>query len=229
MTSTEKLSRVYEELSGCYGRQKQGPVRDRLLVLAADAACQAGKPQEAERLRARLLQLSPHHLLKPFPSFAEAIKTKDVQTYVAGLKRTYPPHAMEGLLETARKGLPLPDLAAAPPLPPSAPPAPANPVVLSPVIAPAPAAPPTYASAPTSLPARSELPVQNGPAQPRNRLPEIYGVRMEPNGAKATSQPQPETESAVSMWVCTLAFALTLAGGVALAAYCAARPFFPAP
>lgn len=71
--------------------------------------------------------------------------------------------------------------------------------------------------------------MQNGPVPARNRLPEIYGVRNEPSGTKPISQPPSETDSAVSIWVCTLTFALTLAGGVALAAYWAARPFFPAP
>lgn len=233
MTSAEKLSRIYEELSGCYGRQKQGPVRDRLLVLAADAASSAGNSLEAERLRARLLQLSPHHLLKPFSSFAEAAKTKDVQSYITGLRRTYPSHALEGLLETARKGAPLPDLAAASssaPAPARAPqPAPAPP--LQPP-KPEPAPQPSLAVSTTngnghrSLPPERE-PAPEAPIQPRNRLDDIYSVRPEtraPNGALARV---PESSpSAASVCVSTTLFSLVLAGGVALAAFCAVRPFW---
>jgi hypothetical protein len=232
MSSPEKLSRVYEELSGCYGRQKQGPVRDRLLVLAAESANTAGKPQEAERLRARLLQLSPHHLLKPFASFADAVKTRDVQTYIAGLKRTYPPDAMEGLLETARKGAPLPDLTAAPPLPAQPQQTPSLRPIELPASAPlAPLAPLPVASVPgngrTFSTPKNDPPVPQAPLEPRNRLPEIYAVRREASVRAPSALPPGETNSLVSLWVSSVLFSLALAGGLALAAYCVARPFLP--
>jgi hypothetical protein len=232
MTSAEKLSRIYEELSGCYARQKQGPVRDRLLVLAADAASSTGNSLEAERLRARLLQLSPHHLLKPFPSFAEAAKTKDVQSYIAGLRRTYPAHAVEGLLENARKGAPLPDLAAAPlsapaPTRPPQPPPASSPQPLKPQ----PAQQPSLVSSTSNGNGHQSSepvpePAAEAPIQPRNRLDDIYSLRSEPrapNGAAA--RVRESSASTASVWVSTTLFSLVLAGGVALAAFCAARPF----
>src|SRR5205085_11918442 len=68
------------------------------LVLAADAALAAGSGDEAERLRLRLLQLNPHHMLKPYSSFAQALEAPDVSTYVRDLRQNYPPEVAEGLL-----------------------------------------------------------------------------------------------------------------------------------
>ena len=75
-------------------------MRDRFLVLAADAALLAGKTDEAERLRLRLLKVNPHHMLKPYPSFAQALKAPDVLTYVKDLRVNYPADVAEDLLRT---------------------------------------------------------------------------------------------------------------------------------
>lgn len=104
MAATDKTVQVYQELAEYYDRQKQAPVRDRFLVLAADAAQTAGRQEEAEQLRGRLLHLNPHHLLKPFSSLAEATRSPDVQNYIAGLRRTYPPETCERQLESLRAG-----------------------------------------------------------------------------------------------------------------------------
>jgi hypothetical protein len=111
MASVEKVIEVYEELADGYARQGLEQLRDRFLVLAADAALAAGKADEAERIRVRLLEHNPHHLLKPFASLAEALKTPDVQNYVSGLRRGYPPESAASLLETLRSGKPGPDAA----------------------------------------------------------------------------------------------------------------------
>ena len=43
-------------------------------------------PEEAEHLRQRLRRsLNPHHLLKPFKSFEEALKSRDVTDYINAL------------------------------------------------------------------------------------------------------------------------------------------------
>jgi hypothetical protein len=93
MQNTEHTVRVYEDLADWYDRSAQAKLRDWFLVLAADAALAAGQADEAERLRGRLLHANPHHLLKPYASFAEALQSRDVQGYVADLRRTYPPEA----------------------------------------------------------------------------------------------------------------------------------------
>jgi hypothetical protein len=100
MRDVEQIRKVYEQLAEWYDQDGQPKLRDWFLVLAADAAQAGGQPEEAERLRGRLLQRNPHHLLKPFATFAEALRSPDVQGYVADLRRTYPPAAAEQLLKT---------------------------------------------------------------------------------------------------------------------------------
>jgi hypothetical protein len=93
---------VYRELADWYERQGQPAMRDRFLVLAADAALSAGQADEAERLRQRLLQGSPHHMLKPYSSFAQALQSSTVQIYVHDLRENYPLETAENLLRTLR-------------------------------------------------------------------------------------------------------------------------------
>lgn len=102
MPAADKFSRLYQDLANCYDRQGQPQVRDRLLLLAAEAALNAGNSDDAERLRSKLLQLNPHHLIKPFPSLSSALQAPDVKSYVEGLRRTYPRDNVEQLLSMAR-------------------------------------------------------------------------------------------------------------------------------
>jgi hypothetical protein len=103
MASAEQVRQVYEDLAYHYDRQGQAKQRDWFLVLAADSALFAGRPDEAERLRGRLLHANPHHLLRPFDSFADALKSPDIQGYVADLRRIYPPDAAAQLLQEQRQ------------------------------------------------------------------------------------------------------------------------------
>jgi hypothetical protein len=95
-----QATQLYLELSDYYDNRGEAQSRDRFLVLAADAAYGAGDLQEAETLRQRLLTLNPHHLLKPFHSFEEAQKSRDVTDYINALKRRHPPEQLEKLVET---------------------------------------------------------------------------------------------------------------------------------
>jgi hypothetical protein len=103
MPTADQSIRVYTELATLCDRQGQPQMHDRFLVLAADAALTAGRADEAERLRQRLLQHNPHHLLKPYASFVEAMGAPDVQSYVTALRRSHPHDAAEQLLQTLRK------------------------------------------------------------------------------------------------------------------------------
>ena len=115
MPAGSEALRVYESLADWYERQAQAQMRDRFLLLAADTALAGGQPDEAERLRLRLLQHSPHHMLRPFASFAEALGSPDVQGYLSDLRQTYPPETAEQLLGSLRAGgadpEPIPSLA----------------------------------------------------------------------------------------------------------------------
>src|SRR5487761_779474 len=95
---------VYRELADWYERQGQPAMRDRFLILAAEAAFSTGKPDEAERLRQRLLQGNPHHMLKPFSSFAQALQSTNIQIYIHDLQVNYPPQTAEQLLQGLRGG-----------------------------------------------------------------------------------------------------------------------------
>lgn len=93
--------RMYEELANHYARHGESRQRDNCLVLAADAAVSADMPEEAERLRKRLLLTNPHHLLRPYASMAEALQSADVRDYVADLRRQLPPDVVAKLLNQA--------------------------------------------------------------------------------------------------------------------------------
>jgi hypothetical protein len=97
----DRLS-VYCELADCYDRLGQVSMRDRFLILAADAALEAGQAGEAERMRLRLLQGSRHHMLRPYNSFAEAARASDVQTYLHDLRTNYPLEVAQQLLESLK-------------------------------------------------------------------------------------------------------------------------------
>src|SRR5688500_1672000 len=112
------LQRLYEKLALHYDRQQQFRQRDIFLVLAADAAFAAGNVDEAEGLRVRLLQLSPTSLLRPYASWTEALQSRDIQDYVADLRKQYPPEQAELLLHGGNG-----KVAGAPPSEPMAPPA----------------------------------------------------------------------------------------------------------
>ena len=100
MPSSTSLTRLYTDLADWHERQRQMPMRDRFLVLAADTALSLGDDQEAERLRQQLLQKNPHHMQRPFSTFAEALRSPDVQRYLHDLRRTYPPEAAQTLFES---------------------------------------------------------------------------------------------------------------------------------
>jgi hypothetical protein len=77
-------------------------MRDRFLLLGAAALLSSGRREEAEKLRLRLLELNPSHLLKPFASLSDALKSRDIVDYIEGLRRSYPPQTAEQLLESLR-------------------------------------------------------------------------------------------------------------------------------
>src|SRR4051794_27778283 len=102
MPTPDDPVQVYKELSEWYDRRSEPPMRDRFLVLAADAALRAGRHEDAERLRIRLLKLNPHHMLKPYASFNQAVQAPDVQTYIRDLRLNYPPEVALVLLNSLR-------------------------------------------------------------------------------------------------------------------------------
>jgi hypothetical protein len=95
---------LYRDLADQYEQLGQVSMRDRFLMLAADAAYLSGQFAEAERLRQRLLQQNRHHMLRPYHSYSEAAAAPDVQTYLHDLRANYPPKVAAQLLESLQGG-----------------------------------------------------------------------------------------------------------------------------
>jgi hypothetical protein len=235
MPSVDQTIRIYEELADVYERQGQAKLRDWFLVLAADAALSAGRPDESERFRTRLLQINPHHLLKPFASMADALKSPDVQGYVVELRRAYPPQSAEQLLESQKATATQPAPRAAAPKPPHTSDAGEEPPLKvfrgktmpeepSPSRQPPKPLPSWEPSAPApKSPARMVPP--SPPPAPAQRTRPAYPAS--PSPAPAPPRPPEEFDSLQGRWVSSTLFVVMLLFSLVLAGYCFARPFLP--
>ncbi|MCI0457926.1 MAG: hypothetical protein L0Z62_13245 [Gemmataceae bacterium] len=242
--SPEQILRTYADLADLYDGQNQPKQRDWFLVLAADAALSAGKPAEADRLLGRLLTLNPHHLLRPFASFAEALRSPDVEGYVSSLRRSYPPARAEQILQAEQSRI----VAAEPPTlaeesqrPPrqpafSAPARVEDPQVIYerlrdvPEQEPPPAPPPPPPRpAPPPRAARPQAPMPRPrpvarPPAPSPPPPPAREPRPAPQPIPAAPTEPPPGGSPI---VPTALFVLLLLAGIGLAVYTFARPFLP--
>jgi hypothetical protein len=256
MPNTERPLRVYEDLANWYDRTGQAKLRDWFLVLAADDAFARGQVKDAERLRSRLLQTNPHHLLKPFASFKEALQSPDVQGYIADLRRTYPPEAAANLLATQRQAAaerethghasPARPAGVSPPSTELFPSATEDPYVvrMQPTGDDAKAkvnpAPPRPAAAPRPPlhPQQGTGPTARVPAQPRprgaqrgpspSRGPGPIPLSLPPNAAPRSSPPAERLEERTTgAWVSSGLFMLLLLGTLALVVYTFIGPFLP--
>jgi hypothetical protein len=82
MRDHEAAMLCYVRLADVSQRRHQPVGRDKLLVLAAAAACHAGWPEVAERCRALVLEHNPAHLLGDFRTVAEALRSDDFKPLV---------------------------------------------------------------------------------------------------------------------------------------------------
>lgn len=74
MPPLDHMIHVYRELTEC-GETR---MRDRFLLLAANAALASGQTEEAEQLRKQLVEANPHDLIRPHESFAGTMKAPEV-------------------------------------------------------------------------------------------------------------------------------------------------------
>ncbi|MBY0523597.1 MAG: hypothetical protein K2R98_09360 [Gemmataceae bacterium] len=238
MPPTDDVVGIYEELAEREDERGAAQMRDRFLILAADAALSLGRNDRAEELRRRLLDQNPHHLLRPYPTLADALKSPDVFSYVVDLRASYAPEEAEQLLMSMRAGgsgtegeLPRPKPIAPPPKPEpeeepeifafsrgqevseAQEPAPPADVVAE---EPSPVAPPRPAK-----PKRARL----KPSEAALAMPDVYPYHT--TSVPAAPRTDAERPSAVSAFVSTALFLLLLAAGLALAGYTLARPFLP--
>jgi hypothetical protein len=244
---------VYKELADWYERQGQPAMRDRFLILSAEAAFSAGKPDEAERLRQRLLQGNPHHMLKPFSSFAQALQSTNIQIYIHDLQVNYPPESAEDLLHNLRGGggqaaaevprtAPLIDIRDEPTLPLSGSMEALKVYPLREEPEPMPKAEPTLPPAPPIKPTRLDLsPPRQSPTvvperpsklepptqRPQPALPRSPVPTRSPRRVAPPPQTLVEPAAPAGAWLTLLLFGMTVTAGVALALYTLARPFLP--
>ena len=247
---------VYKELADWYERQGQAAMRDRFLILAAEAAFSAGKPDEAERLRQRLLQGNPHHMLKPFSSFAQALQSSNIQIYIHDLQVNYPAETVEGLLRNLRSGVsPPPDSGQGDNtlgmVPRTAPlieirDEPTLPLGTSinalkvyplrdepePTLPPAPPVKQTHLNRPASR-KPSPSPPSAHPAERPSTLntPSPRSQPTLPRPMPIVQRPllyrPPNRRRRAGVWLSLLLFGMTVTAGVTLAFYTLARPFLP--
>lgn len=104
MTLPDAPYLLFRELGERYEKLGQQSMRDRFFLLAADAAFQADQVVEGERLRLKILQHNPGHLLRPFSSFREARESPDVQIYLADLRNNYPIGLCQQMLDSMKNG-----------------------------------------------------------------------------------------------------------------------------
>lgn len=228
-TLSESLA-VYRELAEHYEQIGQASMRDRFLMLAADAALQAGLSDEAERLRQLLLAGSRHHMLRPYNSFAEAASVPDVQTYLDDMRANYPLSQARDLLVALRSAQgPAP--AAAPaqaptrPIPPTAPLLDMNAAARTaridsqPIYKVRDEDPPAQPARPRSqpLPGRKAAPVPTTQAVP---------APVEPTPRRRPAPPAKPARRSGGWFSVTLS-AIVLTALLALTAFVLARPFLP--
>ncbi len=78
---------AYVRLADVSQRKRQLLGRDKLLVLAAAAACRAGWADVAARCRQLVIEHNPAHLIGRFPTVAEALRSDEFETLVRRLQR----------------------------------------------------------------------------------------------------------------------------------------------
>ncbi len=208
---------VYRELADLYQQQGQSQLRDRFLLLAAGAAHEAGNHSEADRLRLRLLQFNPHHMLKPYSSFADALGSADVQSYLRDLKQSYPLEVAHQMLATLRQS----SLRQEAPIALAAEPEKGEDfgtVRLSPEQRPRLEPVEVHKAEPPP-----RLPPRHGAVPPPMRLPKGGPGRLPPRPGRP--EPDHPAASAFGAWFATALFVLVLLLGAALAGYTVIRPF----
>ncbi len=237
---------VYRDLAELHEQRGQIAARDRNLVLAADAALAAGMPDEAERLRQRLLQTTRHHLLKPYASFTEAAQAPDVRTYLRDLRLNYPVEAAQDALQALRnappENAPNPPAPAVPPVPRAGqvpPTAPlldvfgVQPIDKQPAPRPRPPAPapPRRAAPPVPAPPPRAQPVPTWPGQPerparRPERPAVTAAHVPLD--RAVPREPPQAANGNGGWIGMILVGFVVMAGLLLALVTLGRPFLPA-
>ena len=98
MRDHEQAMLAYARLARISQEQGQLAGRDRLLCLAAAAACRAGWPRVAECCRGLVLEHNPRHVIGRGATALEAMRDEEFQPLLKQLERTCPYEHAEHLL-----------------------------------------------------------------------------------------------------------------------------------
>lgn len=232
----------FVELANIYEQREEPRMRDRFLILAAAAAVAVGQPEEAERLLQRLLLASPHHMLKGYRTFAEAVRAEPVRVYISDLKQNYPPETVHNLLESLRgqtvpvETMKAPILPSDIPLLPEEPPAKESDwTALLNDVPTTPARPAEAARRPAKREEERPLEMKPLKSPPMPRLAPLAAAVPQPKpvptkakkpaATKESRRPTPKAPR--TSWVATFLLVAVLLGGLALLGYTLARPLLP--
>lgn len=100
MSDPAYLLGVYLHLARASQQRRRPHVRDRLLVLAAEQAVQAGLAPIAAYCRALVLEHNPHHLLRRWETVAQAMQDDEYRCWSRQLRRRYGQERAERMLQT---------------------------------------------------------------------------------------------------------------------------------
>lgn len=98
MRDAESAMCAYVQLARLSHGKRQALARDRFLVLAGAAACEAGWLDVAAECYRLVSQFAPQHQLAKFDSFPEALKSADFRKLVQATTRRCPYERAEHLL-----------------------------------------------------------------------------------------------------------------------------------
>lgn len=94
------LLSVYLHLASASQCRRRPHVRDRLLLIAGSIASEMGLESIASYCRYEVLQHNPRHLVRRWPTIAEALQQEDFRCVLKQLKRRYPQERAERMLQS---------------------------------------------------------------------------------------------------------------------------------
>jgi hypothetical protein len=100
MSEPVDLLGLYLHLAQASQRRQRPHVRDRLLVIAGVIATRMDLEPIAAFCRHVILQHNPHHLLKRWPTLADAMQDDGFQHFLKQLQRRYPQERAERMLSS---------------------------------------------------------------------------------------------------------------------------------
>ncbi|MFV1968015.1 MAG: hypothetical protein ACC628_21530 [Pirellulaceae bacterium] len=100
MTEPIRLLGVFLHLARASELRRRPHVSDRLFLLAAVIASDAGLERIAAYCRHRILEHNPHHAVRRWSTIKEAVDDQEFVHFLRHLQRRFPPEKAERMLET---------------------------------------------------------------------------------------------------------------------------------